>query len=973
MPSDCPPPSEFEALAEGSAVPDKLRQHAAQCAHCRSLLADIRENQRFLRNAGTALRQAAGDPRAGSRRADAVSPPPADLVPGFTLFEEISRGGQGVVYRAVQLATKRPAAVKMLLNGEWASPRQRSRFEREIEIAAALRHPNIITIFESGRTTLGHQYVAMEYVESVALDKHVAQSLPPAQHRTKSQVDSIARIMASIASAVGAAHTRGVIHRDLKPSNVMIDAAGIPRVLDFGLARPAAAKSDNTQTQEFVGTPAFAAPEQFTSSALADARTDVYSLGVMLYALLSGELPYPKSTTFADVARHALATEPPYLSKGAPRISKDLETIVHKCLAKQPERRYASAVAFEADLLHYLRNEAIDARRDSAWYMLKKAVAQNRRLLAAVVAILVVLAVNGYMLFRQMNAASIARGNAEMEQHRAEMEATRAQAIAQIMRAVIPVGNLFSDRDKDRRGRAAFDGLTTLESELEWGAYSAQPELETVLRSTLAGVYASSPQLLGHGEIAIRHALTGRIRVYGPHHVETAVGYHELAEVLLSRSRFEEAEEASRAALDIRLKRLGERSAAVGRSYEQLSRICTKRADLATAVTAGNRAAEIFSQPGMPPRDRAAALNSLAEALWAGSRVDQADLQAESALRLAVELPDDDAVLAACLELSERLRERLGWGKSGGTPLRPEILQGLAHRLTLRDPAISHAATLARLLEVRRSLLPPTHPAIRRSLTGLASRYFQEALQSLEAGIFYQARNQIEASRAALIESLPLMEVEFGANHIAIANSCETIAHYSQWCRRFDEAVHYVERSRAIWETQPPELRDSFTIALAARWHGWFLCLAQDWPAAERVSREAILRLSRLLSSEHHAIAIAQAQLAWCISEQGDSREALELVKSAYDSAIRSPATPPDQLGWMQSIYGKILIQNGNFSDGAAMVDLGAQEFWQPRAVYPIEAFLRPAREALRQSDDARALADFECRWSEVLSLWEPQ
>lgn len=974
MAGDCPSPREIEALASGEDVASIVREHAAGCDSCRAALSESRENQRFLRKAGAALRQAAGDPRAGTRPSNTDKNAEIEVVPGFSLFEEISRGGQGVVYRAVQNATKRPAAVKMLLAGDLASPRQRARFEREIEIAAALRHPNIITIFESGRTKGGCQYVAMEFVEGLALDKYAGQIFPAPQRRSKQQIDAIVRILASVASAVGAAHTRGVIHRDLKPSNILIDGGGVPRVLDFGLARPAAARSDTTRTQEFVGTPAFAAPEQFVSSALSDARTDVYALGVVLYTLLSGEMPYPRGTTFAEVARHVVATEPAYLSKVAPRISKDLETIVHKCLAKESERRYASAVALEADLQHYLRNEAIDARRDSAWYMLKKAVAQNRRLMAAAVAVLIFVGINGYLLLREMGVARSARGAAEMEQHRAESEAIRSQAIAQIMQAVIPHGNLFADRGKDRIGRATFEGLSGLEAELEYGSYSSQPDLEMALRSTLAGVYANSPQLLGQGEIAIRHALSSRLRAYGPEHIETAVGYHELADVLLSRNRFAESAEACKKALEIRTMRLGSQSAAVGRSHEQLARILTRSGDAVNAVKAGQAAVEILSQTGMAPHDHAAALNTLAEALRSAGDLEGAFPQAEAALRLAVaELPNDDSVLASCLELSARMRGTTDSGVFKGASIDAELLRGLAVRLQQRDPAVSHAETLARLHRVRKALLPPHHPAIRRSLATLASRQFQEALQAIEVGRLYDGRNLVLASRQNLIDSVPLIESEIGVNHIALANVYETIANYSVWCRRYDEAVGYVERSCAVWESQPPESRDKLTYAVTFRWYGWFLCLAQRWPDAERVSREAIDRLSQVVAPEHHAIAIARSQLAWAICEQGDVREALELARKALDTAARSPATPPDQLGWIQFVYGRILLQVGDVREGCARIDDSAYEYWTHRSVYPIDLFLRPAREALQTLGNAEWMADFDCQWGEVLNLWEPQ
>lgn len=966
--SACPGPAQLEEIARERVLPPEWTAHIRDCATCQEQIDEIRENQRFLADAGERLRRAASA-RAGSSGANPADQRTRPSIPGFELFEEISRGGQGVVFRGVQIATKRPTAIKMLLSGEFATPRQRLRFEREVEIAARLRHPNIVTVFESGETSAGHPYVAMEFVQGAALDAFVADTLPPPRRRTRADIDAIARLMAAIASAVGTAHTSGVIHRDLKPSNILVDAGGVPRVLDFGLARTAVLEIDTTRTQEFVGTPAYAAPEQFSSAALVDARTDVYSLGVILYGLLCGELPYPGSATFAEVARHVVSTEAPAISKVVPRVPADLATIIGKCLAKDPARRYASAAALAADLDHYLRNEAIDARRDSAWYMLKKAALQNRRLLATAAIVLAILGVNGYLLFEQMLDARAARVAAEHEQLRADIEAVRSEGIAHILHAIVPPGDWLNGSAANPVGRAVFESLHRFQSQVEYGAYAARPDLELTIRSTLAGVYVNTPNLLGAGEIAVRQALTSRIQAFGPEHVETAQGYHELAEMLVIRKRLPEAESAARSALEIRIRRLGLQNPVVARSCEQLARILVETRNSAGAIEVAGRALAILDASKTVGRDRVAALRTLAEARLLDNQPVAAREPADAALRLAVaELADDDPVLASCLDLAARLREASP-AAGEGTVLNPSDLRTLCVQLQHPDSATRYSETLATLLEVRKTILNERHPAIRRGLTAVASQRFIEGIRAMDAERFSEGRELFRSATRALEASIPLLDADLGPNSIATANVCETIANYSAYTGRFRDAVAYVERSRQIWLSQPPATRDQFTIAITARWSGWFCCLAGDWAAAERISREAVDRLLRFLPPEHHAVAMARSQIAWSMTEMGLAAEALETARSAYETAQQSAAIPGDQRAWIACIWGRALVANGEAREGATIIDAAARYFWPQRGFYPVQPFLRAAREGFEQTGDDRALADFDCRWSDTLAL----
>jgi tetratricopeptide (TPR) repeat protein/tRNA A-37 threonylcarbamoyl transferase component Bud32 len=300
-------------------------------------------------------------------------------VPGFRIEGEIHRGAQGVVYRAEQLSTRRRVALKTLLQGKFATSRQRQRFEREVEVVASLRHPNIVTLFESGRTRDGLMFFAMELVAGGPLSDVLRGEERPSREKLLTMFLAIVR-------AIAYAHQRGVIHRDLKPGNILIDEELVPHVLDFGLARTA--RGDETQEAiettaagEFLGTFAYAAPEQLKGDPdLIDVRTDVFALGVILYELLAGQRPWQLQgrVSIADllIARLEQAPKPP--SELQPGIDKDLDIIAITCLKSRPEERYQTAAALADDLERFLRGEPILARRDSAWYVARKWVARHK-------------------------------------------------------------------------------------------------------------------------------------------------------------------------------------------------------------------------------------------------------------------------------------------------------------------------------------------------------------------------------------------------------------------------------------------------------------------------------------------------------------------------------------------------------------------------------------------------------------------
>ena len=365
---------DIAAFARGELDDENLCKNIESDKEAMDLVRQIQTDDEFL----TRLAGAWSEAPDGSGRA---APPPADMVPGYRILGELHRGGQGTVFRAIQERTKRTVAVKVMHGGGAAPAKSRARFAREVELVASMRHPNIVTVFDGGDLPDGGCFVAMEFIRGVpliradALDRQIDDQTRSGLIRVK--LDQITRIC----DAVQYAHLRGIIHRDIKPGNILIDRDGNPKVLDFGVAKVLGLQdaADMTLTGEFVGTFAYAAPEQVSgSSGDIDTRCDIYALGVVLYEMLTGRFPYDISGPMSQTIQNINESDPIPPSKVADGMDRELDAIVATAMAKSPDRRYQSAGSLAATYAGISPGEPIEARRDSTGYLLTKLATRHR-------------------------------------------------------------------------------------------------------------------------------------------------------------------------------------------------------------------------------------------------------------------------------------------------------------------------------------------------------------------------------------------------------------------------------------------------------------------------------------------------------------------------------------------------------------------------------------------------------------------
>ncbi len=334
-------------------------EHLRTCAVCRARAAKLRAGMAAIADASTP-----------------DTPPLPEKVGSYRILRRLGEGGMGIVYEGEQQTPRRTVAVKVVRGGQYVDDYRVKLFQREAQTLGRLRHPAVAAIYEAGRTDDGQHFFAMELVRGVPLIEYV-------RVQDVDQRDRL-RLFQRICDAINYAHQRGVIHRDLKPTNILVDPDGNPKVLDFGLARitdpDTGLPGSGTEIGRLMGTLSYMSPEEARGDLDGiDVRSDVYSLGVIFYELLAGQLPYRVSRAVLHEAVRTICEEPPPRPSAFNRsLRGDLDTIALKALEKTRARRYQSAAAFAEDIERYLTDQPILARRASGLYQIRKLVVRHK-------------------------------------------------------------------------------------------------------------------------------------------------------------------------------------------------------------------------------------------------------------------------------------------------------------------------------------------------------------------------------------------------------------------------------------------------------------------------------------------------------------------------------------------------------------------------------------------------------------------
>jgi serine/threonine protein kinase len=458
-------------------------------------------------------------------------PPPRDredrFIGDFRLVRKLGEGGMGVVYEAEQQHPRRPVALKVIRGGAHVSPDTLKLFQREAQTLARLRHPGIAALYETGATEEGLHFFAMELVRGSTLTAWLGQR--PAGPLTPHEVKLRLAIFKKICDAVAYAHQKGVIHRDLKPANVLIpkptagssmqDEVPDVKVLDFGLARitdsDVQATTYVTEMGKIRGTLPYMSPEQVRGNPdEIDLRTDVYALGVMLYEMMTGSLPYDLSKAqIPEAVRIICEQAPKSISAsftGTKHLDADVITIAGKCLEKETSRRYQSAAALGDDIQRYLSDQPILARPPSAAYQFRKLATRHKG--AFVFAATVFVLVTALAVTMTIQAIRISK-----ERDRANQEAETAKQVSEFLEGLFKVSDPSEARGNEVTARTILDdGARKIETDLK-----GQEAVQARLMLTMGVVY----QDLGlpkKAEPLLRGALDKRLRLYGPNSIETA-------------------------------------------------------------------------------------------------------------------------------------------------------------------------------------------------------------------------------------------------------------------------------------------------------------------------------------------------------------------------------------------------------------------------------------------------------------------
>jgi tetratricopeptide (TPR) repeat protein len=769
----------------------------------------------------------------------------------YRILSLIGEGGMGMVFQAEQDNPRRIVALKVLRQGLPASQLVR-RFEREAKALARLQHPGIAQIYEAGAAKAGYglqPYFAMEFIRGLSLVQYADANELPTRRRLE--------VMAKVCEAAHHAHQRGIIHCDLKPGNILVDETGQPKILDFGVSQLTDAEAHatrQTRAGEVVGTLAYMSPEQVLADGRdIDARSDVYALGVVLYELLAGRLPYDVGTQIHEAARAIQEDKPAPLAAADGSYRGDIETIVNKALQKDKAQRYESAAEFAADLERYLADRPILARPSSAGYQLRKFARRHTALVAAVAAVFLVLVAGvaastweairatraeraalaerdraaaaeqsaGAERDRARSAEQTARAErirAEQERNRAVEEKRRADTQAAMAKAVSDFlqDDLLAQAsaraqsrpnvkpDPDLKVRTALDRAAAGIP----GKFDSQPLVEAAIRQTI-GVAYRDLGLQAESARQLERALELRQRELGPQDPETLTSMFELAKLDTQMGKYAEAEGLLTTVFEERRRILGEQHRDTLAAMNDLA-ITVSTHDSGRAEVLFERLLPIERRLlGEEHSDVLAVMNNLATLYVNRGKYSQAEGLYEKAVEAKRRILGEEhpSTLLSMNSLGVAYRNQGKYAQAEAilekTLEARQRVQGERHNDTLtslNSLAMVYKAEgryaqaeplLDRVVEVRRGVLGKEHPETLSTMANLAELYRQEGRHP-EAASLYETI--LDARRRVL-----------GPAHPSIANILASLGAVRLDQQYYAEAEPLLREALSVYQKNSPD------------------------------------------------------------------------------------------------------------------------------------------------------------------------
>jgi serine/threonine protein kinase/Flp pilus assembly protein TadD len=830
---------------------------------------------------------------------------------GYRIIRLLGEGGMGSVYEAEQDRPRRHVALKVI-RAAWASSELTRRFELEFQTLGRLHHPGIAQIYEAGSAGSGfgeQPFFAMEMIQGKPLIDYANSRKLDTRHRLA--------LMVQICEAVQHAHERGIIHRDLKPGNILVEETGQPKILDFGLARVTDSDvqaSRQTDMGQLLGTLPYMSPEQVTADPTSlDTRSDVYALGVILYELLSGKLPYHVSRQLPEAVHTIQQVDPTPLSSVSRVYRGDIETIVGKALEKDKARRYSSAANFAADIQRYLEDRPITAKPASARYQLEKFARRHKVLVGSVGIVFLILLAATSISVREAIKAKRAAETAEALNNFLQNDLlAQASSSGQLGASTKP--------DPDLKVRTALDRA----AERITGKFEKQPEVEAAIRDTIGWTYRDlglytearkqeeraldlerrvlgpeNPKTLqtmtrvGYAarlegkQAEAEGLLTQNVqvmrRVLGSEHPDTLLAEYYLGDVYNHEGKYPQAEELFIRNLEARRRILGLEHRSTLSSMNGLANAYSEQGKYAQAETIYKQILEISRRVLGPEHPNTLlAMSNLA-----------LDYDSEG------NFTEAEALLHQAVDTRRRV---LG-------PEHPDTLMSMQYLASVYSDEGDQAQAdviFNQTLEIRRRVLGPEHPDTLLSMTNLASIYFSEGKYAQAEALGSQT---LELMRKVLGPNHP--DAVWRMNNLACVYSVE--GKYAQAEALFNKALEF--RRRVLGPEHPGTLSTLSDMASMFQRQG-------RYAQAETYAAQAMAGRVHSAGKEDPDTLAAEADLVLAYYSQDKFAQGEPLAREIVD--IQRKKQPDDwQRFRAETLLGTVLAGQKKYSEAEPLLEEG--------------------------------------------------